>query len=370
MRVLFCVKQDFYDTKGGMFIQITKTREFLLKLGLNCDITTTHRGIKFENYDIIHLTDLTWVYDNIQYLRAINASKFGGKIALSTIYWPLDDYAKNGAPFVQRSIARVFGLDGFERAKALAKGFKNWDYSYLRSVFQPSTKTQQAIIDVADILLPNSEIEMQKLRENFQINKQVYEVVTNAVDPNNLSGSQLLPFEARENAVAFVGRLDPRKNQYNFLRSVYHLDCKIIFIGNPGPNSRSYYRRLRNLAEKRGNVVFYEHLEQSEIFSILGSTKVHALTSWVETPGLVSIEAALCGCNLVLCDKGSVREYFDEYGYYCDPDDLSSIREAVIKALEGPVDESLKFKINRQHTWEVAALQTLEAYKRIMHGLT
>ena len=54
--------------------------------------------------------------------------------------------------------------------------------------------------------------------------------------------------------------------------------------------------------------------------------KVNVLTSWVETPGLVSLEAAYAGCNLVVSDKGSVRDYFKNFAFYCDPSNIKNIK--------------------------------------------
>ena len=79
IRVLFCVKHSFYETKGGMQIQILKTKKYLEIIGVKCDITTSPLGINFNEYDILHLTDLTWVYDNINYLKEISVRNLEGK---------------------------------------------------------------------------------------------------------------------------------------------------------------------------------------------------------------------------------------------------------------------------------------------------
>ena len=49
-----------------------------------------------------------------------------------------------------------------------------------------------------------------------------------------------------------------------------------------------------------------------EVFKNMIEAKVNVLTSWIETPGLVSI-AVYAGCNIVVTDKGSVRDYFHDY---------------------------------------------------------
>ena len=93
--------------------------------------------------------------------------------------------------------------------------------------------------------------------------------------------------------------------------------------------------------------------------------KVHALISWMETTGLSSLEAGVMGCNLVITDKGDTKDYFSDYVYYCEPNSIGSIREAVIKAHENSVNPKLRKHILRNYIWENTAVKTLEAYKKI-----
>jgi glycosyltransferase involved in cell wall biosynthesis len=93
---------------------------------------------------------------------------------------------------------------------------------------------------------------------------------------------------------------------------------------------------------------------------------VHVLPSWFETCGLATLEAAACGCNVVVTDKGYVREFIGDAGYYCDPGNPASIREAIERAAAAPLSEHLKQKIACQYTWEQAAGKTSEAYRQIL----
>ena len=87
---------------GGAQIQIIKTIEYLKKLGVECDLTLTPYGVDYNNYDILHLTDLTWVYDNILYLQEIKKQNFQGKKCCQPFIGLFDDYASNGAPLFQK----------------------------------------------------------------------------------------------------------------------------------------------------------------------------------------------------------------------------------------------------------------------------
>ena len=369
MKVLFLVRSDFFTTKGGVYVQINKTVEHLTLLGVECFISNSLKKVNLSNYDIIHLTDLTWVYDNLSYLRYIKCN-FTGKIVLSTIYWSFDDYAKNGSPAIQRLIFHILGINGFEWFKSFAKLFTRLDLSYINGLFVPYTKIQKYISTNVDWLLPNAELEMKELNKRLGLNLSNYSVVSNSIDINYFdkiieSNDNIV---RNNNRIACVGRIDSRKNQINFLKSIMNTDYEILFIGKHGPNSRNYYEKLIKLSNIRGNVHFLGHLNHDEIFKILLSSKAHILPSWVEMFCLVSLEAAYAGCNLVLTDKGSVREYFSNNGFYCQPNDLDSINRAVKSAMTSCNKSELRDYIRINFNWSVTAQQTLSAYKKIINS--
>jgi len=61
------------------------------------------------------------------------------------------------------------------------------------------------------------------------------------------------------------------------------------------------------------------------------------------------------GCNLVITDRGDTKEYFGNYAYYCEPDSIGSIRKAIIKACESPINPKLKEHILKNFTWKKTA---------------
>lgn len=367
MKILFCVRHNFHDSPGGAQIQILKTKEYLEKSGIECDLTTTPFGIDFNHYDIVHLTDLTWVYDLLLYLKELKG--FKGKKVLSTIYWPFDDYASNGAPMIQKIIFKLFGINGFEYAKAIAKFIVQKESVYLEGLKKSYIQNQINIVNEVDWLLPNSKMEIDALNKRLNLRQENFTVVNNAIDTavfDKILAENSI--EKRDDLVTFVARIDPRKNQLAFLEAMKDTSYIIRFIGNAAPNSRKYYNQLREEAEKRGNVEFISHITQEEVFKHMMVAKVNVLTSWVETPGLVSLEAGYAGCNIVVTDKGSVRDYFKDYAFYCMPDDIESIKAQTIKAMKSEFNEDFRALIKKEFDWSKAAEQTLQAYRKVLNA--
>lgn len=368
MKILFCVRHNFYDAPGGAQVQILKTKEYLEKLGVYCDITTTPYDIDYNKYDILHLTDLTWVYDNLIYIEEIKKSNYTGKKVLSTIYWPFDDYAENGVSFSQKILFKLFGINGFEFFKSLAKFIIRREPIYLQGLRGTYIENQKRIIQFVDWLLPNAQSEMDILNDRLGLKLENFSIVNNAIDTTVFDEiKRKNKIKKDESLIVFVARIDPRKNQLNFLKAMMDTQYKIRFIGNAGPNSKKYYDKLKELAKKRGNVEFISHISQEEVFKHMLQAKVHVLTSWIETPGLVSIEAAYADCSIVVSDKGSVKDYFKDYAYYCNPKDILSIRTSVEKALNGENKNYLIEMIRENYTWETTAMQTKKAYELLLN---
>ncbi|MDB9913101.1 glycosyltransferase family 4 protein [Flavobacteriaceae bacterium] len=368
MKILFCVRHNFNISPGGAQIQILKTKEYLEKLGIDCTITLSPFNISYNEYDILHLTDLTWVYDNILYFEEIKKQDFKGKKVLSTIYWPLDDYALNGAPYFQKLIFKIFGINGFEFAKALGKYVFKRNKIYLEGVKTKYIDIQKQIVSEVDWLLPNAESEMNALNERLDINNKNYSIANNAIDTSLFD--EILnknDIKKDENLITFVARIDIRKNQLSFLKAMMDTAYKIRFIGNSGPNSSGYLKKLKKLARIRGNVEFVSHISQGEVFKHMLESKLNVLTSWVETPGLVSLEAGYASCNILVSKKGSVVDYFRDYAFYCSPNNIEEIKNQTIKAMNGNFNENFRELIKNKYSWEVTAKQTLAAYKKVLN---
>ena len=93
---------------------------------------------------------------------------------------------------------------------------------------------------------------------------------------------------------------------------------------------------------------------------------MHATPSLFETTGLVSLEAALGGCNVVTTSRGHAREYLGDLAWYCDPGDTSSIRRAVLAAYEAPIQDTLSKHVLDNFTWDHTARATLAGYRLLL----
>ena len=96
------------------------------------------------------------------------------------------------------------------------------------------------------------------------------------------------------------------------------------------------------------------------------------MPSLFETPGLASLEAAFCGCRLIVTTGGATREYFKDNALYVNPNDIDDIREKMLAILKDTKNrelhrksEMLKQEILKIYNWKKIAESTYKIYEMI-----
>ena len=370
MKVLMQSRNNFFTLRGGDTIQLEKTKAELEKLGVEVDFSLDFNP-DLSNYDLVHLSNVTRIQET--YLQVKNAKKQGKKIVLSTIFWPMDEFEKQGQVGIRKIVNSFFGIDNQERIKAFARFIKDKDSRNIatKNLWRVGyTKMQNYVVNNVDYFLPNSEMEMDEFCKVFNIKKKRYKVIPNAIDANiaTLQMESKIPaeFEKYTNAIICVGRIEPRKNQLALVKALDQSGYKLVLVGAVSDNQKGYFEQIKEIMDRNRDFYYIPRIDNSKLYQLYKVCKVSTLPSWLDTPGLVSLEAAAMGCNLAISSKGSTTEYFGEYAEYCFPDDIEGIRKAVDLAYSKPKNNQLKQKIFENYTWEIAGRKNLEAYEELL----
>lgn len=359
MRVAFIARSSLYTDKGGDTVQIEKTAESLRKLGVHVRVYTANEKVDTSKYDILHLFNAIRPSDFLKYVS--NTKK---KLALSTIYVNYAETDKYIRTDFLGKLSRVLDSDALEYIKTVAKWILKGEViassEYLLIGHKRSIKR---LLSKVDILLPNSFSEYTRIVKDYGIDKTPVKVIPNAVDSSILERHLVVPWKDRT-GVLCVGRIEPRKNQLKLIQAANELGIGLTIIGSPGVNHQDYYMKCKEAAGD--SVVFLGQMSFDELTDKYQSARVHILPSWFETTGLSSLEAGAFGCNVVVSDKGDTRDYFEDVAWFCEPDSVASIKEAITKAYEAPQNLKLREKIAEQYTWDITAQKTLEAYHKIL----
>lgn len=363
MKVLFQSRKTLYTEPGGDTTQILKTKEYLEKLGVEVEISL-ELAPDVSSYDVVHVFNLMRPQE--LYLQVKNAKKYGKKVALSTIYGPYEEYEKKARGGILQLLNQFLPITTIEYLKVIARAVLNRELSKGTIIYllNGHKRLQKKIVKMTDVFLPNSDSEMHRVAKDFNLKEYNYVSVANAVDINKFDYEKVEidpEMEKYRGCVLCVSRIEGRKNQLNIIRACNSLPYKFIYVGKAGANFKKYFERCKEEANE--NTFFTGPIPHEKLPQLYKLAKVHILASWMETPGLSSLEAGVMRTNIVCTKKGDPEDYFQDYAFYCEPDDLDSIRDAVQRAYESPFNEGLYSRITDNYKWEDTARQTLQGYE-------
>jgi len=366
MKVLFQSRTNLFTAPGGDTVQMLKTKEFLEKKGIIVDISLDFEP-DLSNYDFVHLFNLMEPQDI--YRQMINAKKQNKKIALSTIYGLYTEFERNARGGLFQKMANILTPYQIGYIKVIIKHFfeKRFHKGVYIMLYKGYYGLMKEIVDNTSVFLPNSVSEMHRVALEFKLNDYIFVSIPNAIDKsvfidetNSNAENKFLKYR---NCIVCAARIEGRKSTLNLVRAVKNTDYTLVLVGKESQNQKKYVELVH--AEAGENVIFLGAMPHSDLKNLYRVAKVHVLPSWMETPGLSSLEAAVMECNIVVTKKGDTEDYFEDYAFYCMPDDVQSIKDAIEKAFNTPFDNKLKEKILDQYTWEKTAEETLKAYKLI-----
>ncbi len=336
---------------GGNRLQRVMTAAKLRELGVE---VTEAEGteVDFRGQDLVHAFAL-----GINELRSCR--RYGIPIALSTIFHPY-----GGWPAAASVGERWTRLKRKYRAaaRAFVETAKGRNTAYCTAQLR-SRQRARVRFEMADLLLPNSQSEAETIVEQLGVTTP-YHIVPKAADPTQFyfEGERDRP---ERKYVTCVGRIEKLKNQLGLIEALRDSDYAVRIVGPEAAGSDGQYMRwCRDRATE--NIEFTGPKTGEDLVEEYRRTKVHVLPSDSETTGLVSLEAALCGANVVTTDRGYARDYFEDQAWYCQANSPKSIRAAVEAAWASPYREALRRKILGQYTWEHAAAATRAGYEKLL----
>jgi glycosyltransferase involved in cell wall biosynthesis len=149
--------------------------------------------------------------------------------------------------------------------------------------------------------------------------------------------------------VLCMGRIEPHKNQLSLARACKQLGMTLYAFGEIG--NEEYARAV----DREGVVLSERRVGEDAKKEALRYTRVHALPSFFENPGLVHMEAAVMGIPAVMGGHGCEPEFFGPGGIYCDPTSVDDIAAAIAEAWERPRGQWATLP-----TWDEAASVAME----------
>jgi glycosyltransferase involved in cell wall biosynthesis len=368
MRVLFINSRlDAEQNPGGDTIQAQKTRAALEELGVEVMTRGPYELDNLPACDLVHIFNMQEPEPAWAAMQVLQRQ--GMPVLLSSIYWDMLAHWFEMAVEGNGRWSQIAHLVGKNNTRPVYIGWQR-----LKSPTNARWRTQRRLLAQARRVLPNSQSEADLLQHTFAFGRSFQAKVDDIPNAIDTSLYEPLPAPSQNfwqkyglrDFVLQVGTVYPAKNQLAVIEALYDLPVPLVFIGKVLEPYAEYAAQCQARAAARGNVLFLDHIPHDELPGIYALAAVHVLPSWRETPGLVSLEAAAAGCRIVTTSIGSTHDYFGEDAWYCYPNDLPSIRQAVEKALAAPSSTRLRQRILAQYNWRATAVATLASYQKAL----
>ncbi len=391
MKVLFQSRADLYNPRGGDTAQMEHTKAAIEEIdpSIKIEIKTETEPKNIKEYDIVHLFNLDWIPET--YMQANWAKKFKKKVVLSAIHHSEKEvlkYEKKAAYDIRRIYNFFFSS---QAARDVGKNIYRSLFNFqkirptIKQVLIGIRNEQKDILRISDIVLVQTEIEAKDISTDFKAEKFKWKKIVNGVDLEVFGNSDKSKFNqliedkfkidiSSHPIILSVGRVEPRKNQLALIRSFNEIqkngqleDHYLVFIGAMTKNSFEYVTRFNKAISNNSQIIYTGALPQNIVASAMSHDGIYVHPSWFETTGLVTLEAALSGMNIVATGERT-KEYLKDSAYYCEPDDVESIKNAILKAVFEPKNlQNIQSEIKSQYSWRNTARQTIDVYRKLLY---
>lgn len=354
MKILMQNRSNALTHPGGDTVLMERVRQELIKRGLVVDVDLDGRKDPKE-YDLVHLYNFATPQVTESYAK--KASENGVPFIVSALY---EDLPR----FYNQMLAHYEVLRGYIQ---VGQKRDKWESLFeLAQRSKPSGSYNNAwVAENAEALIVSGEHEKAVIERDYPRHADIAVCKWGCdLEGEGDAGNMFFRETGIKDFVLCVGRLETRKNQLSILRALEDSDLTLVFATGGftyQPDYEEACRRFRRL----GRTVFLERVTPQMLASAYSGARVHALASWYELPGIASMEAARLGTNIVVTDFGTARDYFGESAYYCKPDDIDGIANAIVAAYYAPMRRGLRESV-ANCTWSNTAEAIQALYDRVL----
>lgn len=298
------MKYAFIDSMGsltynnGIKIQAIMWRDGLEKLGHDVILVNLWEKIDFSTFDAVIIFAMG---ENI-YKLVSGLSKINRNIIMAPILDPNRSMRLFKFFFKYYGCTRFALSNHFHDTWSIRKKIKGW--------------------------LVRSEEESQYINYCLDIPEDKIIKV-----PLNYRIPEISNMPEKENFCLHVSRLDSaNKNVPRLIEAAKKYGFKLKLAGHVFGEKEA--DELCKMISGNDNIEYLGEVSDEQLFSLYKKAKVFALPSLREGVGMVALEAAAYGCEIVLTNIGAPKEYYEGKAILINPYDIDDIGHGVMKALQ------------------------------------
>jgi glycosyltransferase involved in cell wall biosynthesis len=369
MKIAMILRPDADRVFGGDTLVMQKLSTALRALGVTVTVGRLDEMPPAQEFDLLHMFAVIPVEHAGRMLAWAQAGRTA--VVASPLYY--DDFRSWFERAVVatprwRSLAARLGKDA---AWAI---FRRWQTARL-----PLSRTWRGAreaLSAATAIATTSRWENAWLAGHFRLPPEVrrkMQISPLGIDAElygqSFTEAQLAEFRQRYDLepgyVAQVARIEEKKNQLAVIQALFDAPLPLVFVGKDSPYyAPDYPDRCRELGARRGHARFLGWLPEADLPLLYAASAAHIMASWVELPGLSSLEAGVSGSRIITTEIAPLRELLGDAVWGCDPYDLTSIRSATLAALAAPVPAGLRARLLTEFSWPAVAAANAALYEK------
>lgn len=305
MKIAIIMSGQAFEAGGGVRMQGLMWAEGLRKLGHHIELINFWSSYNWSDFDIAIVLQFGGLFNAI----IESLKKYNLKIVIA----PIIDPHRN--QFSYRLLCRWIKCDILKLHSS---------YNYLYSGCQN-----------ADLCLVRSKYESRYLSYCCDVDSKKIQII-----PLSVRFAGLPEFPQKENICFHASRLfSPNKNVSRLISAAKKYGFRLVLAGylNGEKEKGWLYKQIENAS----NIEYVGALSDDELKRYYRVAKVFALPSLNEGVGMVAMEAAGYGCEIVLTDRGAPKEYWKGRAYLVNPYSVDSIGQAILSCLENGYSQPL-----------------------------
>ncbi|NMC61800.1 MAG: tetratricopeptide repeat protein [SAR324 cluster bacterium] len=352
IRVLMQNRSTAFSHRGGDTVLMERLRDSLVEYGVETKVDIEMRENPAD-YDLVHL--FNFALPELLEMQGKRAVEAGRPFVVSTL-------CEDIANFHNQSIE--WGKLLFEYVQNGQD--KKWYEETKQNIsWNPCPGfPNEWIAQNAAALYTNGKSESDTIRREYGSGPRIIEVQLGHEIQAQGDPEMFIKQYGVKDFIFCVGRFETRKNQLMLLKALEDVNIPVVLAGGGFSYQPDYDWAVRNF-KRKGETLILDRISPEMMASAYMACRIHVLASWYELPGLVSLEAARYGKNVVATLKGTAGDYMGDWAFYCDPSDWRSVQNAVLAAYYSPAKEGISDFVKR-YTWDETARQTYSSYCDIL----
>lgn len=331
MKIAFLMPPTLMGRQNGVVSQALTWKEGLEDKGVIVDLVTPWETYHWDSYEAIHAFGTGHYLDILPLLKERGARR----IVLSPIY------DSNRHSLLANALSRL----------EFPVGMLRTTWAALRSS-----------VPYVDMILARSDFEASKISKVFGAPRSKIDTIRL---PVRFRKEDLDSVITREPICSHVSILSaPIKNVKRLIEASIKYSFPLHLAGRI--NDANFRCYLDKIVHQHNNVLYHGVLSDENLKKLYCRSKVFALPSLMEGVGLVGLEAAVCGADIVITDRGGPKEYYAGLASIVNPESIDEIGSAVRTLLDSLTHQpNLSFHIAKKYSLDASIESLISVYKPV-----